>query len=118
MWVPAGALKEAGIPFTPAVGAIFLWADLRAALEEATWEVCLEQQCRPYYIYTYSTSAAQRALRADCVLTLLQAETKLWEAFVDAGVLLTPGALIRTLATPSLQQCTQGRACSSPVCFW
>jgi hypothetical protein len=42
-WEPAGALKEAGIPFRPAVGAIFLWADLRAGLTEATWEVCLGQ---------------------------------------------------------------------------
>ena len=37
--IVAGALEEAGIPFTPAVGAIFLWADFRSFLEEATWEV-------------------------------------------------------------------------------
>jgi hypothetical protein len=35
----AAALEQAGIPFTPAVGAIFLWVDLRKWLPEPTWEV-------------------------------------------------------------------------------
>ena len=34
-----GELDKAGIPYTPAVGAIFMWVDLRAALAKPTWEV-------------------------------------------------------------------------------
>ena len=34
-----GELEKAGIPYTPAVGAIFMWVDLRAALAKPTWEV-------------------------------------------------------------------------------
>ncbi|CAK0764832.1 hypothetical protein CVIRNUC_003198 [Coccomyxa viridis] len=33
-----GELEKAGIPYTPAVGAIFMWVDLRAALAKPTWE--------------------------------------------------------------------------------
>ncbi len=34
----AEALDEAKIPYTPAVGAMSVWVDLRAALTEKTWE--------------------------------------------------------------------------------
>lgn len=37
--VRAGALERAGIPYTPAVGSILLWVDLRAALPEPSWRV-------------------------------------------------------------------------------
>ena len=38
----AGELKKASIPFTPAVGAIFMWVDLRGALPQPTWEASLK----------------------------------------------------------------------------
>lgn len=34
----AAALKEAGIPFVPAVGAMSVWMDLRGGLAEPTWQ--------------------------------------------------------------------------------
>ena len=34
----AGALTKANIRFTPAVGCVFCWIDLRGALPEPTWE--------------------------------------------------------------------------------
>ncbi len=37
-----GELEKAGIPFTPAVGAIFMWVDLRGALPQPTWEVIFD----------------------------------------------------------------------------
>ena len=37
--VGSGALEDAGIPYTPAVGAIFLLVDLRKALDQPTWAV-------------------------------------------------------------------------------
>ncbi|BDA42313.1 1-aminocyclopropane-1-carboxylate synthase [Coccomyxa sp. Obi] len=33
-----GALDRAGIPYTPATGAIFLWVDMRKYLSEPTWQ--------------------------------------------------------------------------------
>lgn len=36
-----GELERAGIPYTPAVGAIFMWVDLRVALPKPAWEVIL-----------------------------------------------------------------------------
>ena len=43
----AGELKKAGIPFTPAVGAIFMWVDLRGALPQPSWEVILQHATWP-----------------------------------------------------------------------
>ncbi|KAK9811667.1 hypothetical protein WJX72_008020 [[Myrmecia] bisecta] len=34
----AGALDAVGVPYSPAVGAMFAWVDLRQALTEPTWE--------------------------------------------------------------------------------
>ena len=50
----AGELKKASIPFTPAVGAIFMWVDLRGALPQPTWEVTLA-------IASLCRTAAQRS---------------------------------------------------------
>ena len=49
-------LEKAGISYTPAVGAIFMWVDLRAALAKPTWEVkALPGQ--PYRSDSYSAHA-------------------------------------------------------------
>ena len=43
----SGELKKAGIPYTPAVGAIFMWVDLRGALPSQTWEVIHQALANP-----------------------------------------------------------------------
>ena len=47
--IGTGALEDAGIPYTPAVGAIFLLIDLRKALAQPTWAVrALSKSLPPY----------------------------------------------------------------------
>lgn len=42
----AAALDEAGISYTPATGAIFIWVDMRKFLSEPTWQVISQRLLR------------------------------------------------------------------------
>ena len=69
----AGALTKAGIKFTPAVGSVFCWVDLRSALTQPTWkaerqlwEEGFVQRCG--FIITPGTSVAHvHDQKAPCV---------------------------------------------------
>ena len=101
----SGELKKAGIPYTPAVGAIFMWVDLRGALPSQTWEVIHQALPNPFlsmvmHVFTSPNRDAMRNLDAQQAADIpdviggmlsVQEEERFWDEVVKAGVLLTPG---------------------------